>query len=1117
MLYVKSTRFISKAVSIYSKKMKGSVFMLKNYLPRKSAKKLFLMLMFFVFFAASAYAIDGVYHKPYGIDDLYTVEQTERFPRDPIAGENVYIKLTTWPVEPGQATWITWTKNGAAQPDIGGSWKYNSGNNSYWEVSMGSFSKGDVISYTVKANKDGTNEKSIGLFQFTVTNWESVSSISGYTDYSNHVVLNAVPNTGSLTPKINIAFTAEDVFRIQLSPTGTATMATGLSNYTLANFTSYLTMTTTKIQVKIDKNPFKMSVYKADGTTLIAKQYDSTINRNMAWLTNGSTIINKVQDHFYSPTSEEFYGFGERYNDFSKRGQDIETYVYNQYLNQGTRTYLSIPFFVNTKGYGIFLNSTYYSRFRLATERSDMYGFTADTGGSSSSMLDYYFIYGNDLNDVVVNYTDITSKPVAVPKWAFGLWMSANEWDRESEVDAAITNANNNNIPATAVVLEQWSDENTFYIFNEATYTAKPGGQFHAYSDFTFGAKWPNPQAMVTDIHNQGIKVLLWQVPVLKYTDYAYEQKDNDESYMVSQGYQVGNGSGGSYRTPVGTWFGNSLLLDFTNTNAKNWWNLKRAYLFDGVGIDGFKTDGGEMVWGREVSFNNGKKGDEMRNQYPNEYIKGYNDYAKSKKSDAVTFSRAGTTGSQKYQIYWAGDQESTFSAFQDAVRAGMTSNISGVPFWSWDLAGFTGSFPSAELYKRSIAMAAFSPIMQFHSEKANPSPSEERSPWNVASRTSDSSVITTSAKFVNTRMNLLPYIFSEAKKSSDTGKPMMRAMVMDYPSDTNTHHLDAQYMFGDHLLIAPIVVQGQTSKSIYLPAGEWIDFYWGAQRPGSRTISYYAGVDDIPVFVKPGAIIPMNLNANYELGGTIGNNLTSYNNLTFRVYPFGSTSYQWNDDIGGSVKTITSTEEYGLNKETVSLPPVTSKATLQVFTTKPSSVTVAGVTWTQRTSLSDLINNTTGWYYDSNKKFTYVKVASSTSTRSIVLNGVNKVEYEAEFATLSNVTTNTNHTGYTGTGFVDGFESLNDYVQFDVSAKSAGSRTVKVRYCSAGGNASRAIYLNGTKIQDLSLPATANWDTWATASVTLNLNAGNNTIKVQYDSTNTLGINLDNIAIVEN
>ncbi|HHV98942.1 MAG TPA: carbohydrate-binding protein [Clostridiaceae bacterium] len=1070
----------------------------------------------FLFYSINVFAIDGVYHSPYGINDLYEIQQTERYPRDPVAGENVYIKLTTWPIEPGQATWITWTKNGVPQPNIGGQWKYNSGNNSYWEVNMGSFNKGDVISYTIHANKDGANEKTIGPFQFTVTGWEYITSVSGYTNYGNRVVLNAVPNTGTFTPKINIAFTADDVFRIQMSPTGNNLTATGLSNYTLSSTTNTITMSTSKLKVQVQKNPFRITVFKPDGVTVISQQYDSSINRNMAWLTNGNTIISKVEDHFYTPSNEEFYGFGEHYNNFRKRGHDIDTYVYNQYLNQNERTYMAIPFFVSTKGYGIYLNTTYYSKFRMATERNDMYSFTADTGGSSNSILDYYFIYGSDLKDVISNYTDITGKAPLPPKWVFGLWMSANEWDRQSEVIGAIDNAKAYGIPATAIVLEQWSDESTFYIFNDATYTPKPGNQSFSYSDFTFGGRWPNPKAMVDYAHDNGLKVILWQVPIQKYMSYPYTQKDIDEAYMISQGYAVGDGSGGQYRIPWGQWFENSLLLDFTNVNAKNWWMSKRAYLFDGVGIDGFKTDGGEMVWGKNVTFSNGKKGDEMRNFYPNEYIKAYYEYARSKNSNAYTFSRSGTAGAQLYGGYWAGDQSSTFTSYQQAVMAGLTANISGVPFWGWDLAGFTGPFPTPELYKRSTAMAAFSPIMQFHSEKANPSPSEERSPWNVQARTGDTSIISTFAKFANIRMNLLPYIYSEAKKTSTTGIPLMRAMAIEYPNDTNTYDLTAQYMFGDNLLVAPIVNEGETNKSIYLPSGEWIDFWWGAQRPGGRTITYWASVNDIPVFVKAGSIIPMNLNSQYELGGTIGNNLTSYTNLTFRIYPHGTTSYDWYDDIGGSVKTIVSTEAYGAGTETISLPAVGSTTTLQVFTTKPTSVKVGGTTLTQYSTLSGLIGASTGWYYDTAQKFTYVKVGPSTSTRTIVLSGVNKVEYEAEFATMHAVSTNTNHAGYMGTGFIDGFETVGDYAQFDIFSKTAGNRTIKLRYSSAAGNASRAIYVNGVKIQDVTLPKTANWDTWDTVSITVPLNAGHNTIKVSYDSTNSLGINLDNIALLE-
>jgi alpha-glucosidase (family GH31 glycosyl hydrolase) len=1083
-------------------------------------KKWFAIVVTLVFsltaIVPQVFALDGIWHDPYGDDSLYSVEKTERYPRDPQAGENVYVKVTTWPLESGQAIWITWTKNGVSQSAINGEWKYNEGNNSYWEVNMGSFSKGDDIKYTVHADKDGANEKTIGPFEFTVTDWESVSSISGYTDYGDHVVLDAVPNTGSLSPKINIGFTADDVFRVQLSPTGNGTLSSGLSNYTVTDNSTHLWINTSSLKIKIEKDPYKMLVYESDGTTLIAKQYDSTLNRNMAWLTDGNSIINKVEDHFYTPSDEQFYGFGERYGSYGQRGKDIDIFVYNQYQNQGDRSYMTIPFFLNTNGYGVYLNSTYYSKFSLATQRSDMYTFTADTGGSSNSMLDYYFIGGTDLKDVVSNYTDITGKPSLLPKYAFGLWMSANEWDRQSEIDGVLSNLNTYDIPASVMVLEQWSDEHTFYIWNDAQYTAKSGDQALSYNEFTFPSdgRWPDPNGMVQNIHDAGIKVLLWQIPLLKYTDYAYEQKDNDESYMVNQGYAVGDGNGGQYRIPEGKWFGNSLLLDFTNPSAENWWMSKRAYLFDDIGIDGFKTDGGEMVWGRDTSFYSGKTGDEMRNQYPNEYIKGYYDYAKSKKSDAITFSRAGTAGLQAAPAFWAGDQASTFSALHDAMRAGLSANMSGVPFWGWDMAGFTGSYPTAELYKRSTAMAAFSPIMQFHSEKADPSTSEERSPWNAEARTGDTTIVETFRKFVNYRMNLMPYIYSEAKKTSDTGVPMMRSMVLEYPEDTNTHDLFGQYMFGENLLVAPIITEGTTNKNIYLPKGEWIDFFYGGQRPGGRTISYYADVDSIPLFVKSGSILPMNLNSQYELGGSIDNDLSTYNNLTFRVYPNGTTSYDWYDDIAGSVKTITSIEDYSQNKETVTLPAINMTSTLKVFTTKPTSVTVDGAGLTGYSSLTDLINATTGWYYDTEQKFTYVKVGPSTTTRDVVLDGVNKVEYEAEFATHYNVSTNTNHTGYEGTGFVDRFETEGDYVEFDVYTDIAGTHTLELRYSTAVADGSRALYVNGSKVQDVTLPQTTNWDTWGTTTISVTLNKGHNRIKVQYDSTNVEGVNLDNIAL---
>ena len=145
-----------------------------------------------------AFALDGIWHNPYGIDDLYDHEPTEIYPLTPIAGEMIYIKSTTWPIEPGQSVWLTYTKNGEPQQDVGAEWKYNDGNNSYWEAAIGPFAQGDVIEYTVYADKDGQNTQSIGPFSFHVVEWESAQSVELGSQEEGLVVLNVTSDQGDL-------------------------------------------------------------------------------------------------------------------------------------------------------------------------------------------------------------------------------------------------------------------------------------------------------------------------------------------------------------------------------------------------------------------------------------------------------------------------------------------------------------------------------------------------------------------------------------------------------------------------------------------------------------------------------------------------------------------------------------------------------------------------------------------------------------------------------------------------------------------------------------------------------------------------------------------------------
>ena len=1075
----------------------------------KKALRGLLALVLCFSLATPVFAIDGIWHDPYGIDDLYETQPTERYPKDPQAGEMVYIKSTTWPLEPGQSVWLTYTKNGARQQDVGAEWKYNDGNNSYWEAAIGPFAKGDVIEYTVHGDKDSQDTKDIGPFTFHVTAWEKAQSVSLASQAGGTIVLNVTPDSGTFSPKLGLSFPTADTLHFQLSPKGTAQFESGITDYTVNDSGNQIVIATSALRATITKSPYGIEVYDLiNGKSLTQ---NGGTGSELSWLTDGSNVIAGVREGYASPATEQFYGFGEKYNGIQQRGNIVDTYVFNQYQSQGSKTYLSVPFFYSSKGYGVYLNSTYYSQFDMASTSSSQYTFRADTDGDPDSMLDYYLISGDPAN-VISGYTQLSGKPQAMPKWAFGLWMSANEWDRQSEVLDAVNKSGAHDIPATVIVLEQWSDENTFYIFNDSTYTAKAGGDAFSYGDFNFSDKWPNPKAMTDTVHDNGMKLLLWQVPVLKYTDYQWEQKDNDEDYMIDQGYAVGDGKGGQYRTPTGSWFGDSLLLDFTNPDAVDWWMSKRAYLFDGVGIDGFKTDGGEMVWGRDASFYNGERGQEMRNAYPNAYIKGYNDYSADKTGTGMTFSRAGTAGVQTTGAFWAGDQSSSFSAFKDALSAGLSAGISGVPFWGWDLAGFTGSFPTSELYKRSTMMSAFAPIMQFHSEKSDPAPSEERSPWNVQERTGDSTIVPHFSYYVNTRMNLLPYIYSEAMQCSNDGTPLMRAMLIDFPDDPNVYSLDEQYMFGRNILVAPVMNEGQTIKEVYLPEGEWIDLFHNALTAGGGSKSYYCDVDSIPVYVRNGSIVPMNFNADYELGGTIGNDIDNYTNLTFRVYPKGSSSYTLSNS-DQSTMTISASENFNAGIVTVNLPAASIPVTTQVFGTVPSGVTVNGTELAEVDSVAALAQAANAYYYSMSEKLTYVKTASSASSREIVLNGIHQAPYEAEHATLTNVTTNTNHDGYYGDGFVDGFAEVGDSLVFTVSAAQAGAFTLDVRYSAGSEAGRRTLSVNGSAVT-FDLPKTADWDTWGTVSVPVTLKAGRNTIKISYNAGDYAGSNLDCISI---
>jgi 1,3-alpha-isomaltosidase len=554
---------------------------------------------------------------------------------------------------------------------------------------------------------------------------------------------------------------------------------------------------------------------------------------------------------------EHVVGFGERFGALDQRGRQLDAVVYEQYKAQGNRTYLPMPFAIVTglKTWGFYVRTSRRTWFDVGKTNADRLWIEAALGPQVRDPVLNLWLWDGTPAEVLAAFLVRTGRPKLPPSWIFRPWMSGNEWNTQARVIAEVDRSRREGIPVGVVVIEAWSDESTFAAFRHAQYQVHTDGSPHRFADFRFppDGAWPDPKGMVDELHAGDIKLLLWQIPLLPARPAPGSQAAYDQEVMAKRGYAVRQANGRPYRNR-GWWFPGALLPDFTSVPARRWWLAKRRYLVDELGIDGFKTDGGEHAWGDDLRFADGSRGDAGNNRYPVAYAAAYHALLSSARRDGITFSRAGFTGSAAYPCHWAGDEDSTWEAFRASITAGLTAGASGIFFWGWDLAGFSGEIPSAELYLRAAAMACFCPIMQYHSEfNHHRQPSRDRTPWNIAARTGDPRVLPVYRRFAQLREALVPYLTEQAAVSVETSKPLMRALFFDAAGDPEIWRWPFEYFLGDDLLVAPITEPGITAWRLYLPRGEWIDAWTGEAQTGPVTVERLAPLEEIPVYVRPG------------------------------------------------------------------------------------------------------------------------------------------------------------------------------------------------------------------------------------------------------------------------
>ena len=589
------------------------------------------------------------------------------------------------------------------------------------------------------------------------------------------------------------------------------------------------------------------------------------------------------------------FGLGEKFDAVDQAGKSPLNYVVEQFSSQQDKTYLPIPFFFTEAGVSFLQTTSYPSSFAFSEPDEngwvtlELFAVCAERGTLFEGS-----VHTGTPAELLRAYAGETGAAVLPPKWAFGPWMSSNGWNTQKEAAEQLEKMRETAIPATVMVLEAWSDEETFYIWNDASYTPRAEGGAVRYEDFTFSpeGKWPDPKAFCRSLAEENVKLILWQIPVIKYEAAPHGvQLDLDWEYAKKHGLCLKNADGTPYQITE-MWFGNSLIPDFTNPETRRWWQDCRRYLVEELGVVGFKTDGGEFLFDPDARFSDGRSVAEAHNAFPNLYEGVYHELAD------VTFSRAGYTGAQKYPIHWAGDQLSTFAELKGQLTAGLSAGLSGVPFWGFDIGGFAGDFPSTELYLRSAALAAFAPVMQFHSEPRGGQYymvqrnhwNNDRSPWNMALANRDESIVPIYRLFSNLRMNLLPYLWQEAQHCSRTLRPMMAHLVYDYPHDANVLHLENEYMLGRSLLAAPVIEEGATEREVYLPTGVWHALWTGTAQQGGQTIRVSCPLTELPVFVRDGTALPLNLNDALTMGtmersGAMGNRTDGYENLCFLLF----------------------------------------------------------------------------------------------------------------------------------------------------------------------------------------------------------------------------------------
>lgn len=659
--------------------------------------------------------------------------------------------------------------------------------------------------------------------------WEHLGRVDGVEKRSDGVELT------SGKAKVRIMFVREGIVRVRVATNGqfpadhswAIIQLPAPPTVSVQDGNDAVTIASGDVVVNVKKTTLLVQMNDAQGNSVVADEPSLP----MSW--NGERV--RVWKNM--PLLENYYGLGDKPGPLNHRNRSYTMWNtdFFGWQESDQPLYKTIPFFIGLnqgKAYGIFFDNAYRSNFNFGLESPDFYSF-----GSEGGEIDYYYFAGPDPRRVVQRFADLTGHTELPPYWTLGFQQSRYSYYPEARVREIAATFRKKKIPADAIYLDiDYQKGNAPFTVNREYF--------------------PTFEQMVKDLGKEGFHTVLITDLHIKYEpNGGYAPYDSGSKRDVF----VKKADGSLYVGEV--WPGPSVFPDFTLAGARTWWG-EQYRDFVKMGVAGFWNDMNEpavftyptktMPLDNRHRMDDGTSLDHraVHNVFGMQNVRATYDGLRLLRPNERPFilTRAAYAGTQRYAATWTGDNSSTWNHLKMSITQLLNMGLSGYPLLGADIGGFAGS-PTADLLTRWIEVGAFNPIYRDHTAKGT----LDQEPW--ASGPEHEAI---RKRYIEWRYRLLPYTYTALEETTRTGLPLMRPLFLEYPQVAAFYEDDRDYLFGHDILVEPVLTEMLDALDLKLPPGIWYDFWSSKQVTETDKISLHPKLDELPLYVRAGAILPL-------------------------------------------------------------------------------------------------------------------------------------------------------------------------------------------------------------------------------------------------------------------